>query len=62
MRFFELWTRKEARLKAEGVGLAGTPGTRAAWTVRQLELADGYSAAVASEGEDWKLAYWEWSL
>lgn len=61
-RFFDLWTQKEARLKAAGVGLIAEEKRPTTWGVRNLTPADGYVGAVASEGEDWKLAYWEWSL
>jgi 4'-phosphopantetheinyl transferase len=60
-RFFDLWTRMEARLKADGAGIGGEiPDER--WSARNLTPAHGYAGAVASEGNDWQLACWQWSL
>jgi 4'-phosphopantetheinyl transferase len=60
-RFFDLWTRKEACLKAEGSGLIGTPQLDR-FSVRSFCPAEGYSGAIACEGEDWELAWWDWRL
>jgi 4'-phosphopantetheinyl transferase len=47
--FYPAWTRHEARVKCTGVGLAGTqPGGEV--TAVQLEIDDGYAAAVAVRG------------
>ena len=44
--FYAAWTRHEARVKCTGAGLAGPPpGPEVA--ARQLEIDDGYAAAVA---------------
>ncbi len=60
-RFFDLWTRKEACLKAEGTGLGFPPRTDR-FGVRNLCPALGYTGAVASEGNEWQLACWHWSV
>ena len=60
-RFFDLWTRKEACLKAEGSSLGGNPRLDR-FRVRNLCPAQGYAGAIACEGEDWELACWDWSL
>jgi phosphopantetheinyl transferase len=44
--FYPAWTRYEARVKCTGVGLAGTPPGPEVTAV-QLEIDEGYAAAVA---------------
>jgi phosphopantetheinyl transferase len=62
-----LWCRKEAWLKARGIGLAGVaervsmhespPG----WFVADLESSGGYSAAVARSGSPTPIRVIDWS-
>jgi 4'-phosphopantetheinyl transferase len=75
--FFDCWTRKEAFIKARGMGLslqldkfavtlrpgedpallsvADDPDAPRRWSLRNLEPANGYAAALVVEGHDWKL-------
>jgi 4'-phosphopantetheinyl transferase len=55
-----VWARKEALVKASGEGvrsalneLSSWPGPGAPWAVVDLDV-DGYAAAVAAAGRDWK--------
>lgn len=70
--FFNCWTRKEAFVKACGLGLSAplhafdvslAPGEPAAllrggegWSLRAFEPMAGLHAAVVAEGDDWRLA------
>jgi 4'-phosphopantetheinyl transferase len=74
--FFRCWTRKEAYVKALGLGMqipldgfavtiladraallhtAHDPGQHRRWELRDLPAAQGFAAALAVEGRDWRL-------
>jgi 4'-phosphopantetheinyl transferase len=61
--FFVCWTRMEARLKAWGRGLAaatgGGTGDYSALTVHELAPGRGYAGALAVEGHDHRLVFWD---
>lgn len=61
-RFYELWTSAEARLKADGAGIS--QGLKVLqpdrWSLRKLIPAEGYTAALAVEGEDFQVECWSW--
>jgi 4'-phosphopantetheinyl transferase len=62
-KFYALWTSTEARLKADGAGLGR--GTRVIqperWSVIRLQPAEGYAAALATEGSDFELNCHTWT-
>ena len=69
--FLKLWVRKEAFLKARGDGLAVPPAVvharmpsgevylrgrlQRGWRVYDIAVGAGYSAAIAAEGEHWRV-------
>jgi 4'-phosphopantetheinyl transferase len=81
--FFDWWTRKEAYLKARGVGLAlgldrfdvsiapeeparllnvrGDEREASRWSLCDIAPSSGYAAALAVEGHDWNLSFWDWT-
>jgi 4'-phosphopantetheinyl transferase len=61
--FYEVWTSTEARLKASGEGLAfGTKiVARDRWSLLTLTPAEGFTAALAVEGDDFRLTCWSWT-
>jgi 4'-phosphopantetheinyl transferase len=76
--FFSSWTRKEAWVKASGVGMQTAltsvvlPDVNDAsesryshhlrYGVCSFQPAPGYSAAVVAEGENWQPAYYNWPV
>lgn len=60
--FYEVWTRTEAGLKAEGVGLTG--GLQISqperWSIMNLQPLEKYAAALAVEGSNFHLECAAW--
>ena len=59
-RFFQVWTRTEARLKARGMGVFAAPSEVEAVSVTNIDAGAGYAAAVAMHGVMPTLRFWEW--
>jgi 4'-phosphopantetheinyl transferase len=74
--FYQCWTCKEAFLKAKGTGLSGeldevqiVPDRESAridanvpgWSLKEIDVGDGYAAAVVSAGEPADVQIYRWS-
>ncbi len=64
-KFFQMWTGKEALLKALGVGIGQgleVNPQKHSWNVRGISAPKGYVAGLAFHGDDVVVKTFEWSL
>ena len=59
-RFFQVWTRTEARLKAQGMGVFVASSEVTPISVINIDAGGGYAAAVAVLEDMPTLRFWEW--
>lgn len=59
-RFFQVWTRTEARIKAQGMGVFAASSEATSVSVLNIDARTDYAAAVAVHGEMPILKFWEW--
>ena len=63
-KFYDIWTCTEAQLKASGIGMAQgwkVPDPER-WSMHKFAPADGYAAALAVGGGEFRLECWSWEV
>jgi 4'-phosphopantetheinyl transferase len=60
-RFYDVWTRTEAQLKAAGLGIGSWKTVEPnRWSLLSFTPAEGYTAALAVEAGEFALTCWTW--